>query len=72
MCFSIPKKIKSVVNNTAQLEDGRFVKLGDLAAKKGDYVLVFGDMAVEKLSKSQALNGRNIIKHFDELHSSTL
>lgn len=70
MCFSIPKKISSVKNNIARIEDGRSVKLGNLQAKKGEYILVFGDIAVEKVHKNRALKGRNIIKYFDELHSS--
>ncbi len=71
MCFSIPKKISSVKNNIARLEDGHSVKLGNLQVKKGEYVLVFGDIAVEKIPQGRALKGRTIIKHFDELHSST-
>ena len=71
MCFSIPKQIKQIKDNIAKLEDGRLVTLGDIKAKKGEYILVFGDMAVEKMPTEKALQARSVIKHIDELHSSS-
>lgn len=62
MCFAIPLKIKSIENKIALMEDGRKVRLGPVTAKVGDYLEVYADMAVGKLSNKQALETRKLIK----------
>jgi hydrogenase maturation factor len=63
MCFSIPLKIKYLKNGLAKMEDGRTVRLGNLKnISQGDYLEVYADMAVHKLSKKQALDIRRLIK----------
>lgn len=62
MCFQIPKQIKSVNDSDAIMEDGARVKLGGIKVKTGDYVLVYGNMAVEKITRKSALETRRLIK----------
>ena len=61
MCFSIPKKIKSITDNLAIVEGEVNVKLGTIKASPGDYVLVYGNMAVEKIGKKKAEAFRKMI-----------
>ena len=63
MCFAIPLKIKQIKeDNLAIMENGRQVRLGDIKAKRGDYLQVYADAAVEKLTDKQALSIRRLIK----------
>lgn len=62
MCFVIPLKIKQINNNLAKMEDGRLVKLGPIKAQKGDYLQVYADVAVKKLTDKEALSIRGLIK----------
>ena len=54
MCFSIPKKIKQVLKDEAITETGSRIRLGDIKVSPGDYLLVYGNMAVEKIGKKKA------------------
>jgi len=65
MCFSIPKKVKLIENNEAVVEGNLRVKLGNLKASPGDYVLVYGNMAVEKVTAEKAKRMRKIISNID-------
>ena len=65
MCFQIPKKIKAVKKNIAVMEDGTTVKMGNLNAQKGDYLSIYGDMAVEKLDNERARKARLFINKLD-------
>ena len=63
MCFSVPKQIKSISNNRAVTTDGLEISLGNLTKiKTGNYVRVFGNMAVERLTKTDACAILNTIK----------
>jgi len=64
MCFTVPLQVKKLIKNTAVMEDGRTVKLGLLESRVmvNDWLLVKLDLAVEKLTKSEALEVRNAIK----------
>lgn len=63
MCFSIPKQIKSIKHNRATTADGLEISLGNLKKmEEGDYVRVFGNMAVERLTKTDASAILNTIK----------
>ena len=65
MCFQIPRQIKSIKNNHAIVEGDMNVKLGNLKVASGDYVLVYGNMAVEKIEKERALETRRLISNID-------
>ena len=65
MCFQIPKKIKLLKKNVAVMEDGTNVKLGNLKANKGDYLSIYGDMAVEILDSDKAKNARLFINKIE-------
>ena len=63
MCFSIPKKVKMVKDNIAVTEDGKRVTLGELkGVVSEDYLRVYGNVAIEKINKREALNIRKAIK----------
>lgn len=63
MCFAIPLKVKRVLGTNALMENGRIVGLGDIKKlKAGDFLEVYADMAVRKLSKTQAREIRALIK----------
>ena len=55
MCFAIPKKIETVGKDTITTTDGIIAKNGGLTLKNGEYVLIYGDVVVEKIPKSQAV-----------------
>ena len=65
MCFSIPKQITSMADKTAIMEDGSRVSLGNIQATSGDYILIYGNMAVEKIPEKQALQTRRIMHTID-------
>ncbi len=55
MCLTVPRKVEKVEKNQALLQDGRWVKtdlVGNL--KPGDLILVNANLAIEKISSSQA------------------
>ncbi|OGG12653.1 hypothetical protein A3D77_04010 [Candidatus Gottesmanbacteria bacterium RIFCSPHIGHO2_02_FULL_39_11] len=63
MCFSIPAKIIAINGSSALIEGGKSVKIGkDLKVKKGEYLRVVGSVAVEKLSKTEGLKIRKLLK----------
>jgi hydrogenase maturation factor len=66
MCFSIPKKVISVSEVTATIEDGSTVKLGNIVASPGDYLLIYGNMAVEKIPANKAMAIRQAISDIDQ------
>ncbi|KKQ37040.1 MAG: hypothetical protein US54_C0046G0003 [Candidatus Roizmanbacteria bacterium GW2011_GWA2_37_7] len=54
MCFAIPKKIKTVLKDTILTTDGVTAKKGGLTLQPGQYVMIFGNMVVEKIPEKQA------------------
>lgn len=63
MCFAIPYRVLKVDRDTATVEGGRRVKFGNsFQVKKGDYLQVMGSIAVGKISKTEGLRVRNLIK----------
>lgn len=63
MCFSIPYKVIKVRNSTAFLEGSKSVRIGsEFDVKKGEYLQVIGDVAVGKLSQTEGLKIRRLIK----------
>lgn len=61
MCFSIPKQIESITDTDAIVEGGQKIKLGTIKASPGDYLLVYGNMAVEKITKKKAVSFRKLL-----------
>lgn len=72
MCFALPLQVKSAVEKTATMEDGRKVSLSMIGSvKKGDWLIVQSNLAVDKLTKKEALSMRSAIKEVsDELQLS--
>ena len=62
MCFQIPKQITSITSAGATVEGNQLVKLGTIKASPGDYLLVYGNMAVEKISKKKAEDFRKALQ----------
>lgn len=70
MCFSIPYKVFKVENNLALLEGGKSVKIGsEMKVNKGDYLQILGKVAVGRLSNSQGLKIRRLIKSLNSYES---
>jgi len=63
MCFTIPYRVIDVTKNHAIIEGGRKVLLGkEVVVKKGEYIRVQGSVAVGKLTKTEGLKVRKLIK----------
>lgn len=63
MCFSIPYKVLKIKNGKATVEGGREIKIGkELQVKKGDYLRIIGNIAVDTLSVEEGLKLRQLIK----------
>lgn len=60
MCFAIPKKVEKISRDTITTADGVRAKNGGLVLHSGDYVLIYGDVVVEKIPKDQAIQS---LKH---------
>lgn len=72
MCFALPLRVTSISKDQAIMEDGRSVALTMVgSAKMGDWLLVQSNLAVEKLSYSEARAIRSAIKEVsDELRDA--
>ncbi|PIP32437.1 hypothetical protein COY59_02350 [Candidatus Gottesmanbacteria bacterium CG_4_10_14_0_8_um_filter_37_24] len=63
MCFTIPLKVIKVTDRQAHLENGKIVKLDkDINVKKGEYLRIIGNIAVDRISKFQGLKIRQLIQ----------
>ncbi len=63
MCFALPLQVDSSNKSQAVMEDGRKVKLVMVGkVKKGDWLLVKSDLAVDKLTGKEAREMRKVIK----------
>ena len=63
MCFALPLKVVSSSIKNAIMEDGRKVDISIIgSAKKGEWLLVKTNLAVEKLTKKEAQVMRSAIK----------
>ena len=52
MCINVPLKVRSIEKEKAIMEDGREVRTGLVKdIKIGDYLEVYGDVALEKMTK---------------------
>jgi len=59
MCLAVPGKVLSVEGNKAKVDFGKVKKdvyLGMIKPKIGDYVLVGAGIAIQKISKKDAMN----------------
>lgn len=67
MCFAIPYKIEKILPGIAVIEGGKKIKIDkDLKLKSGDFIKITGEMAVEKISRSQGREIRSLIKSLYE------
>jgi len=66
MCFIIPKRVKSIGKDIVITTDGVRAKKGELNIKLGDYVLVYGNIIVEKIPDSYATNTLQYIRLIGE------
>jgi hydrogenase assembly chaperone HypC/HupF len=63
MCFALPLRVVSCSKKQAKMEDGRKVNLSIVGlAKRGDWLLVQSNLAVDKLTQKEALSMRSAIK----------
>lgn len=66
MCFSIPYKVLSVEDGSVIIEGNKTIKIDrDIKIKKGEYVKIIGNMAVDSLSKKEGLKIRKLIKRLN-------
>ncbi|OGG12032.1 hypothetical protein A2Z00_03295 [Candidatus Gottesmanbacteria bacterium RBG_13_45_10] len=50
MCLSLPLQVKQVNGKTAQMADGRTIRLGPIGdIKPGDYLEVYADIGLAKI-----------------------
>jgi len=61
MCFAIPKRVIKIEKNTAITEDNRRVMLGAVKTRIGDYLLIYGTIAIEKINKKRAEAFRKVL-----------
>lgn len=63
MCFSVPLKVLGVKKRHAELEGGLKMALDqDMTVKKGQYVRVLGNVAVDTLTVQEGQRIRHLIK----------
>jgi len=72
MCMATPARIKCKVKNAkckVELEEGKIVDTSLIPdAKPGDWLLVHGDLAVNKISDEEAKNIFGLIKTCNHHH----
>jgi len=59
MCLAIPAKVLKVKGNQAKVDFGNMQKeifLGSVKPRIGDYILVGSGIAIQKISKKDAMN----------------
>ncbi len=63
MCVTLTLKVTGVRGKTAQMEDGRIVRLGSLSGVRlGDYLDVYADVAIGKLDSKEVQSIRKAQK----------
>ena len=63
MCFAVPLQVDRATKTHAVMEDGRKVKTAMVgAAKKGDWLLVQSNLAVDRLTEENASAMRTAIQ----------
>jgi len=62
VCLTIPKKILSVKGNQAKINGGTVDVSVIKSPKKGDWVLVNANMAIQKIAESEAKEILKLIK----------
>jgi hydrogenase assembly chaperone HypC/HupF len=67
MCFALPLRVISTSQKQATMEDGRKVNLSMVrSVKKGDWLLVQSNLAVDKLTQKEARAMRLAIKEVSD------
>lgn len=55
MCFSNILKVKKIIGDTAEVDDNRLVRLGNVVGiAPGDYIEVYADIALGKIDEMDA------------------
>jgi hydrogenase expression/formation protein HypC len=66
MCLAIPAKIIKINKNKAKIEQMSIVKEIDISMlpnlKKGDYLIIRGGMAIQKIPKKEAEERLKLMK----------
>lgn len=66
MCFTVPLKIVKIKKNEALLEGGKTIVIGkDLKVRKGDYLRILGNLAIDSLTQKEGLKIRQLIKRLN-------
>ena len=67
MCFALPLRVISNSQKQAKMEGGRKVSLSMVGSvKKGDWLLVQSNLAVDKLTQKEARAMRSAIKEVSD------
>lgn len=71
MCFSIPYQVISVRKSIAEIETGVKVRLSkDMSVKKGDFIRIVGNVAVDYLPQKAGLRIRRLIKSLNQSYDT--
>lgn len=63
MCFSVPLKVIKIGQSAAIVEGGKSIKIDkNMILKREDYLLVAGNISVGKMSKTEGIKVRKLIK----------
>lgn len=68
MCFAVPSKVINIKGDWAEIESSGHKHRANLSLLKnkkvvfGDYLLIHGDLAIQKLEKEEALKILEMIK----------
>ena len=66
MCFSVPHRVLEVNGKTALIDTNEVVTLGaEIHVKPGEYLQILGNIAVGKLSATEGLKIRKLIKQLN-------
>ena len=64
MCLIQSLKVKQLNGKTAIMEDGRTVRIGPIPeVRAGDYLEVYGDVALGKQARETVITQRYLFKH---------
>ncbi len=70
MCLAVPNKIIKIEGEWATVKSSHHIHKANLSlvknAKKGDYVIIHGDLALNKLEKKEAAAILKIIKKINK------
>ena len=66
MCLAVPSKIIKIEGEWAVIDNGNHIHKANLSliknARVGDYVIIHGDLVLNKMPKNDALKILNLVK----------